>query len=449
MNIPHASRKDLCSSAHDGKVVAIGTTVSSMPTLSLARPAALREELRAALPDRPFTIEFWDGSHLDATSPGPTITVRSPRAVAHLLGAPGELGLGRAYVSGELDVDDLDALVGLINTWSAPEIDRIHRARLAIAAVRAAGIHLHAAPPASEIRPKGVLHGLRRDSSAIQHHYDVSNAFYAQLLDDSMTYSCAYYRSPDDTLEQAQWNKRELIAQKLGLQAGQRLLDVGCGWGGFVVHAAKEHGVHAVGITLSPEQAKGARERAEREGVSDLVEIRVMDYRELNDEPFDAIASIGMVEHVGEVRIDEYARQLFAFLKPGGRLLNHGIARRRHPGSVPGPFSERYVFPDAVPLHLSQIVLSLEKTDFSILHVEGFPENYVRTLSAWIENLDADLDRAVAVAGEERVRVWRLYLRAARNGFLTGFSSLYQVLAEKPSAGGTYADPAEYRELRW
>ena len=420
-----------------------------MPTLSLARPAALREELRSALPDRPFTVEFWDGSQLTSTSPGPTITVRSPRAVAYLLSAPGELGLGRAYVSGELDVDDLDALVGLINTWQAPELDRKRRARLAIAAVRAAGVQRPPAPPASEIRPKGVLHGLRRDSHAIQHHYDVSNDFYAQLLDDSMTYSCAYYRSPEETLEQAQWNKRELICQKLGLGAGDRVLDVGCGWGGFVVHAAKEHGAKAIGITLSPEQAKGAREYAEREGVSHLVEIRVMDYRELTDEPFDAIASIGMVEHVGEIRIDDYARQLFALLKPGGRLLNHGIARRRHPGPTPGPFSERYVFPDAVPLHLSQIVLSLEKTDFSILHLEGFPENYVRTLSAWIDNLDADLAHAIEVAGEERVRVWRLYLRAARNGFLTGFASLYQVLAEKPAADGTYADPATFRELRW
>ncbi len=420
-----------------------------MATVSLARPAALREELRTALPERPFAIQFWDGTTLEATAHGPTITVRSPRAVAYLLSAPGELGLGRAYVTGELDVDDLDALVGLINTWHAPELDTKQRARLAIAAVRAAGFQRPPSPPASEIRPKGVLHGLRRDSSAIQHHYDVSNEFYAQLLDDSMTYSCAFFKHPDETLEQAQWNKRELICEKLGLKGGDRLLDVGCGWGGFVVHAAKEHGVEAVGITLSPEQARGARERAEREGVAHLVEIRVMDYRELHDEPFDAIASIGMVEHVGEERIDEYARQLSRFLRPGGRLLNHGIARRRHPGSVPGPFSERYVFPDAVPLHLSQVSLSLEKADFSILHVEGFPEQYVRTLTHWIEHLDADLDHAVAVAGEERVRVWRLYLRAARNGFLTGFSSLFQVLAEKPLADGTYADPADYRPPRW
>jgi cyclopropane-fatty-acyl-phospholipid synthase len=412
-----------------------------MPTALLSRPAALREELRLALPHRPFSIQFWDGSVLEGTTTGPTLTARSPRSVAYLLSAPGELGLGRAYVSGELEVDDLDALTDLVGVWKPPALDTRERARLAIAAARAAGLQRPPHPPASEIRPQGVLHGLRRDSRAIQHHYDVSNEFYAQLLDDSMTYSCAYFEHEGETLEQAQFNKREMICRKLALEPGQRVLDVGCGWGAFVVHAAKEHGVRAVGITLSPEQAKGARERAIAEGVSDLVEIRVMDYRELSDEPYDAIASIGMVEHVGEERIDLYADQLSKMLKPGGRLLNHGIARRRHPGSAPGPFSERYVFPDAVPLHLSQVTLSMEKADLSVIHVEGFPEQYVRTLTQWIENLDADLPNAIRIAGEERVRVWRLYLRAARNGFTSGFSSIFQVLAVKPDADGTYADP--------
>lgn len=426
-----------------------GTTVARMSTVLLSRPAALRSELRAALPNRPFTVRFWDGEELEATAPGPTLSVKSPRAVAYLLGAPGELGLGRAYVSGEIEVDDLDALVGLIGVWHAPEIDTRTRAKLAIAAVRAAGLQKPPSPPASEIRPQGMLHGLRRDSRAIQHHYDVSNAFYAQLLDDSMTYSCAFYERADETLEQAQFNKREMICRKLKLHAGERVLDVGCGWGAFVVHAAKEHGVQAVGITLSPEQARGARERAEREGVSDLVEIRVMDYRELADEPYDAIASIGMVEHVGDERIDDYAAQLLAMLKPGGRLLNHGIARRRHPGGVPGPFSERYVFPDAVPLHLSRVTLALESADFSVLHVEGFPEQYVRTLEQWIANLEADLPAAIREAGEERVRVWRLYLRAAINGFTSGFTSIYQVLAEKPRADGKFADTSLFGNTPW
>lgn len=434
------SGKGPCATAQFAHDAQSGTIVPLMPTALLSRPSALREELRHALPDRPFSVQFWDGKVLEGTAPGPTLTARSPRSVAYLLGAPGELGLGRAYVSGELDVDDLDALTDLIGVWKAPDLDTRERAKLAIAAARAAGLQLPPHPPESEIRPQGALHGLRRDSRAIQHHYDVSNEFYAQLLDDSMTYSCAYFEHEGETLEQAQFNKREMICRKLQLQAGQRILDVGCGWGAFVVHAAKEHGARAVGITLSPEQARGARERAEREGVGDLVEIRVMDYRELRDEPYDAIASIGMVEHVGEERIDLYAQQLATMLKPGGRLLNHGIARRRHPGAAPGPFSERYVFPDAVPLHLSQVTLSMEKADLSVLHVEGFPEQYVRTLEAWTQNLDADLPNAIRIAGEERVRVWRLYLRAARHGFTSGFSSVFQVLVEKPAADGVFAD---------
>lgn len=412
----------------------------------LSRPAALRDALGTALPERPFRITFWDGTELaSSTGHGPTIHARSPRAIAYLLSAPGELGLGRAYVTGELEVDDLDALTALIDEWERPGIDRATRARLAVAALRAVGLQLPPHPPASEIRPDGPLHHLRRAARSIEHHYDVGNEFYAQLLDDSMTYSCAYFAHPGETLEQAQWNKRELICRKLGLAPGQRVLDVGCGWGAFVVHAAKEHGVQTVGITLSPEQARGARERAEREGVGDAVEIHVMDYRELRGEPFDAIASIGMVEHVGEAQIDEYARQLAVMLRPGGRLLNHGIARRRHPGQVPGPFSERYVFPDAVPLHLSVVLRALEAADLSVRHVEGFPEQYVRTLDHWIANLDADLPAAIRVAGEERVRVWRLYLRAARNGFTSGFSSVFQVLAERPAAPGAYADPAVWR----
>lgn len=417
-----------------------------MPTALLARPSALRKTLAEVLPNRPFSIRFWDGTELEGTTPGPTITAKSPRAAAYLLTAPGELGLSRAYVSGELEVDDLDALIGVVNGWEVPPIDTRERARLLLAALKATGLQKLPPVPDTELRPDGPLHGLRRDSHAVRHHYDVSNEFYAQLLDESMTYSCAYFEHAGQTLEAAQFNKRELISRKLQLKAGQRFLDVGCGWGAMVVHTAKEHGVHAVGITLSPEQAKGARERAEREGVADLVEIRVMDYRDLRDEPYDAIASIGMVEHVGEAKIDLYAAQLTAMLKPGGRLLNHGIARRRHPGRRPGPFSERYVFPDAVPLHLSVVTEALEKADLSIVHTEGFPEQYVRTLTQWIENLDADLPAANRMAGEDRVRIWRLYLRSARDGFLNGFCSVFQVLAIKPDATGRFADPAVWHE---
>jgi cyclopropane-fatty-acyl-phospholipid synthase len=208
---------------------------------------------------------------------------------------------------------------------------------------------------------------------------------------------------------------------------GERVLDVGCGWGSFPIHAAARHGVHVVGITLSEPQARLARERAAAAGVGDRVEIRVMDYRDLRGERFDAIASIGMVEHVGEKRIDRYARGLAGLLEPGGRLLNHGIARLRAGESDAGGFSERYVFPDAVPLHLSRVQLALERAGFVTEHVEGYAEHYARTLRHWIERLDAHAAEAERLAGAQRLRVWRLYLRAARSGFETGFTSIYQV----------------------
>src|SRR3954452_21664260 len=246
-----------------------------------------------------------------------------------------------------------------------------------------------------------------------------------------MTYSCAIFSRGDKTLEEAQFVKRELVCTKLGLKPGERLLDVGCGWGAFAVHAAVEHGVHVTGITLSEPQAQRARQRAQDAGVADRVDIKVMDWRELQAEPFDAIASIGMVEHVGSGIIDNYARALHGFLKPGGLLLNHGIGRVRHSDPEAGPFSERYVFPDGAPLHVSRIILAMEKARYVIDNVEGLHGQYERTLQAWVDNLESDLPRAIELAGEERVRVWRLYLRAARNGFATRFLSTFQVRAHK------------------
>ncbi len=400
----------------------------------LANPEPLRRELARALPDRPFTLRFWDGSELAGTSrDGPTFSARSPAAIAHLLRAPGQLGLGRAYAAGELEADDLDRVIALLDSFSAPPIDRATRARLVLAALRACGLTRPPRVPASELRPRGQRHTRERDARAVRHHYDVSNEFFALFLDESMTYSCALFSRGAQTLEEAQQAKCELVCTKLRLREGERVLDVGCGWGSFVLHAAAHHGVHAVGITLSPSQAELARRRVREAGLQDRVEIRLADYRDLEGrERFDAIASIGMVEHVGATRIDEYGRRLAGMLDPGGRLLNHGIARLRHDDPEAGPFSERYVFPDAAPLHLSRIALALERAGFVTEHVEGLAQDYVQTLSAWIDRLDANRERAERLAGAERLRVWRLYLRAARNGFQSGFTSVYQVLARKP-----------------
>ncbi|MGO9247682.1 MAG: class I SAM-dependent methyltransferase [Solirubrobacteraceae bacterium] len=398
-----------------------------------ARPDPLRRELARALPVRPFALRFWDGSELAATvAGGPVFTVRSPAAVAHLLRAPGQLGLGRAYAAGEIEADDLDRVIGLLDTFSAPPIDSATRARLTLAAVRACGLMRPPQIPASELRPRGRRHSKERDERAVRHHYDVSNELFGLFLDESMTYSCALFSRGAGTLEEAQAAKRELVCSKLGLQEGERVLDVGCGWGSFVIHAAREYGVRAVGVTLSPAQAELARRRVTEASLQDRVEIRICDYRDLpgiGGERYDAIASIGMVEHVGSNRIDEYARVLARLLQPDGRLLNHGIARLRHGDAEAGPFSERYVFPDAAPLHLSRIQLALERAGFVTDHVEGLAQDYVDTLSAWIDRLDSNREEAERLAGGERLRVWRLYLRAARNGFATGFTSIYQVLA--------------------
>jgi cyclopropane-fatty-acyl-phospholipid synthase len=405
--------------------------------MPLARTAPLRQALCEALPERHFTVRFWDGSELapsdgDGDERGPTFALRSPTAVAHVLRAPGELGLSRAYVSGALEVDDLDGVIEMLDTLQAPPLDRGARVRLAIAALQACGLTTAPRVPRSELRPRGRLHSRERDARAVRHHYDVSNEFFELFLDDSMTYSCAIFSHGASTLEEAQRAKLELVCRKLALREGERVLDVGCGWGSFVLHAAREHGVRAVGITISPAQAKRARERVAQAGLGDRVEIRLADYRDLRGERFDAIASIGMVEHVGAGQIDEYARTLAGLLDPGGRLLNHGIARLRH--GLPeqaGAFTQRYVFPDGVPLQLSRVLLALERAGFTTEHVEGFAQDYQRTLGEWIGRLDSNRERAERLVGAERLRVWRLYLRGARNIFKVGFVSIYQVLARR------------------
>jgi cyclopropane-fatty-acyl-phospholipid synthase len=401
--------------------------------MAFADPGALRREIERALPDRPFAVRWWDGATTPSTNGGgPTFTVRSPAAIGHVLRAPGQLGLGRAYVSGELELDDVDAVIGLLSEWTPASLDGAGKRRLLAAAARAHGLAPLPSPPAAELRPRGRRHSVGRDARSVRHHYDVSNEYFALFLDESMTYSCAIFSRGATTLEEAQDVKRELVCTKLALREGERVLDVGCGWGAFAIHAAQRHGVHVTGITLSPPQAELARRRAEAAGVGDRVEVRVMDWRALEEEPFDAIASIGMVEHVGSAQIDAYAQRLASLLRPGGRLLNHGIARLRHGEPEAGPFSERYVFPDAAPLHLSRIQLALEGAGFETDTVEGFREDYATTLTHWAERFDTNLDEAVRLGGEERVRVWRLYLRAARSGFRTGFTSIYQVLAHRP-----------------
>jgi cyclopropane-fatty-acyl-phospholipid synthase len=398
----------------------------------LARPARLRAVIEELLPDRPFSIEWWDGAVTPSTGgSGPVLSVCSPRALGHALRAPGQLGIGRAYVSGEIAVDDLDEAIRILRSWQPPPLDGGARRRLMLAAVQAHGIGLFPPPPEIEHRSQGQRHSPDRDARSVRHHYDVSNEFFSLFLDRSMTYSCAIFSRGATTLEEAQETKLELVCHKLALREGEHVLDVGCGWGSFAIHAASRHGVFVKAVTLSAPQAALARERVAAAGLSDRVDVQVMDWRELSG-TFDAISSIGMVEHVGNNQIDAYAARLAGLLAPGGRLLNHGIARLRHGDPEAGPFSERYVFPDAAPLHLSRIQTAMERAGLETDTVEGFREDYATTLGHWIERLDANAARAEQLAGPERMRVWRLYLRAAREGFRIGFTGLYQVLAHRP-----------------
>jgi cyclopropane-fatty-acyl-phospholipid synthase len=398
-----------------------------------SRTAPLLAEIERTVPERPFSIVLWDGSRLPSTNGGgPTFTACSRSALAHVLRAPGQLGLGRAYVSGALEVDDIDAVLEMLGSWQPPALDGRDRARLMLAAARACGVVRPPSIPASELRPRGRRHSRERDARAVRHHYDLSNDYFALFLDESMTYSCALFSRGATTLEEAQQAKLALVCDKLALEPGQRVLDIGCGWGSFAIHAALNHGVEVTGITLSEPQAELARRRAAEAGVAERVDIRVADYRDLDGEPFDAVASIGMVEHVGSVQIDAYAKQVARLVRPGGRALNHGIARVRHGDPEAGAFSERYVFPDAAPLHLSRIVTAMERAGLVTDHVEGFAADYAETLSHWARRLDERIEDAVRIGGAERVRVWRVYLRAARNGFLRGFTSVYQVRCTRP-----------------
>jgi cyclopropane-fatty-acyl-phospholipid synthase len=399
----------------------------------------------------PVTVELWDGSHLGpppASSPA-VVRVRNRRAVRHLVWQPNELGLGRAYVAGDIDVDgDIFAALA-VRDLLADADDRVRiggrslRRQALRAAVRTGAVGPPPRRPPEEARLTGRRHTRARDAAAIRHHYDVSNDFYRLVLGETMTYSCAYWADEGMTLDDAQRAKYELVCRKLGLVPGMRLLDVGCGWGGMVIHAAREHGVRAVGITLSPAQWELAQKRVAEAGVADRVEVRLQDYRDVNDGPYDAISSIGMFEHVGLERLREYFTRLHALLRPEGRLLNHAISRPR-----PGPsgfdrhsFIDHYVFPDGELHEVGTVVTAMQELGFEVRDVESLREHYGRTLRAWVANLEANWEAAVAAAGSGRARVWRLYMAASALNFEANRTSVHQVLAVKPGPGGSSGMP--------
>ncbi|MEU8896338.1 cyclopropane-fatty-acyl-phospholipid synthase family protein [Nocardia sp. NPDC048505] len=417
--------------------------------------------LRTALGDQPaITFEFWDGSSIVS---GPdcrgVMRVRSRDALSYLVWAPGELGLARAYVSGELEFEGDVFTVLRTLQQSAP-----HDADLgwdaALRAVGAAGrlgaLAHHPKPPPEEVRPlRGGLHTRRRDAAAISHHYDVGNDFYRLVLGASMTYSCARFVRPDDrgaepanptvALADAQRAKHDLICRKLGLRPGMRLLDVGCGWGSMALHAAAAYGAQVVGVTISQEQAELARERVIEAGLRGEIEIRLSDYRDLRGEQFDAISSIGMFEHVGTKRTGEYFDTLRALLRPEGRLLNHAISSIGGSRMQHRSFIGRYVFPDGELIDVGAVVLAMERAGFEVRDVESLREHYALTLRHWVANLENHWDRAVSMVGPGRARIWRLYMAASALGFEDGGLGLHQILGVVPDAHGHAGMPGTRR----
>ncbi|WP_431679686.1 class I SAM-dependent methyltransferase [Kitasatospora sp. KL5] len=405
----------------------------------------------------PVRITAWDGS--TAGPPGaPGIVLRNRRALRRLLWQPGELGLARAYVSGDLGVaPDTDLYEVLSAVGRFGERPDIHHPGLRDAfgpagrralhtALRAGAVGLQPAPPPEEVRTaRGRAHSRGRDRAAISHHYDVGNDFYRLVLGPTMVYSCAYWTPGAKSLEAAQEAKLDLICRKLGLRPGMRLLDVGCGWGSLLIHAARHYGVTAVGVSISTEQVDLARSRVAEAGLADRVEVRLQDYREISDGPFDAVSSVGMAEHVGAVQYLTYARGLYGLLAPGGRLLNHQISRRPdRPGEpyVPSPFIDRYVFPDGELAPVGSTVGLLEEAGFEVRDVESLREHYALTLREWVANLQAHWSVAAELAGRGRARVWRLYMAASAVAFEENRIGINQVLAVRTTDAGASGLPA-------
>jgi cyclopropane-fatty-acyl-phospholipid synthase len=394
----------------------------------------------------PLRLRAWDGSEAGPRN-APVLHIRNRRALRRLLWAPGELGLARAYVTGDVDVDG-DLADGLRRVWRTARSSESSGARLTTgatvkavaAAARLGVIGPPPKPPAAEARLSGRLHTRRRDRAAIAHHYDLSNEFYRLLLDDHMAYSSAYFADPEQSLYDAQTAKLDLICRRLGLRAGMRLLDVGCGWGSLILYAAEHYGVHATGITLSAEERAFIADRVGQRGLAAEVEVRLQDYREFGElvdtgaEPgaFDAVSSVEMGEHVGEDQYPTYAAILFNALRPTGRLLLQQMSRRDDAAPGGGAFIERYVAPDMYMRPLWQTLRHLQNAGFEVREVEAMGEHYVRTVERWIDTFDADYDRFVAVAGEEVARVWRLYLVGGRLAFEEGRMGVDQVLAVRP-----------------
>jgi len=390
---------------------------------------------------RDFAVCFWDGSQWPAESNSPRFKLifKHPDALRSILrNSATDLSISEAYIHDNLDVEgDFEAAmpVGyhlLSRRWPATTMLKL-------------GWHLFRMPAAVHFlrngkrpaRLRGELHSRERDRQAVTFHYNVSNGFYALWLDERMVYSCAYFENANEDLETAQARKLDYICRKLRLRPGERLLDIGCGWGGLVIHAAQRYGVEVLGITLSRNQADLANERIVRAGLEKRCRVEVRDYRDLNDTGgFDKLVSVGMFEHVGESRLPVYFRHAWRLLRPGGVFLNHGIARRTTDPEPAGPtFISRYVFPDGELLPINATLRYAEEAGFEVRDVESLREHYMLTLRHWARALELHRGQALQVVGEPTYRVWRLFLHGSAHGFAVGSLNIYQAVLLKPNAG--------------
>ncbi|HET7682852.1 MAG TPA: class I SAM-dependent methyltransferase [Marmoricola sp.] len=423
------------------------TTASSTIPIAHAFDQLLDGEL-------PFRFTAYDGSSAGPPDARFGLDLKNERGLSYLLTAPGDLGLARAYVSGDLELvgahpgDPYEALMAIKGSRSGLKFRRPTPSELVLI-LRSLGLsHLKPPPPPpQEHLPRwrrfveGLRHSQNRDAEVIHHHYDVSNRFYELVLGPSMTYTCACFPTPDATLEEAQAFKYDLVCRKLDLQPGQRLLDVGCGWGGMVRHAVTHYGVTALGVTLSEQQADWAQQRIKEDGLDDRAEVRFSDYRDVVESGFDAVSSIGLTEHIGVANYPSYFGFLRDKLKPQGRLLNHCITRPDNRRTSTGAFIDRYVFPDGELTGSGRIITEIQDAGLEVHHEENLRMHYARTLAGWNSNLAANWDACVREVGEGTARVWGLYMAGSRMGFQINEIQLHQVLCGKTDASGASGFP--------
>ena len=415
----------------------------AVETKAASKAKAAVQELLQEYHPRDFAVEFWDGSRWD-TEPGQfcrfTWHIHHPSVLRALLRPDRQVALGEAFIYGDFDVSG-DILA------SFPVAEYLEQKHFGPGRKLLLGSMLLGLP--SQLRDedvrvelRGRTHSKTRDRQAVSFHYDVSNAFYQLWLDPAMIYSCAYFKSRADTLQTAQAQKLDHICRKLRLRPGERLLDIGCGWGGLIIHAARYYGVQAVGITLSEQQLVFAQQRIRESGLSSRCEARLLDYRDTSQlGGFDKVASVGMVEHVGESALPEYFRCAFQVLKPGGTFLNHGIGRagnRAKPAER--TFTDVYVFPDAELIPISKTLRYAEEAGFEVRDVENLREHYYITLCHWLRRMEASMEQATTLVGALKARIWRLYLAGSAHYFQSGKLDLYQSLLVK-SAGGLSGIP--------